>query len=112
MSHRSLPPRPSLENLRKQAKDLAKAYRAGEPDAIARVAAQGRTTSSMQRFTLVDAQHVIAREYGLKSWPRLVRYLTLEPGARRLHELDVLFQDLPGVRARTWTVLELLEREA
>jgi hypothetical protein len=111
---RTLPKRPSLENLRKQAKDLARAYRAGTPDAVARVAAvRGATTKSPtdQRLTLADAQHVIAREYGLKSWPRLVRHLALGPRARWLHELDILFQELPDARDRKLTLLELLERE-
>jgi hypothetical protein len=39
MSRRTLPERPSLENLQKQAKHLTKAYRAGASDAVARVAA-------------------------------------------------------------------------
>ena len=64
------------------------------------------------RLTLADAQHVVAREYGFKSWPRLVRYLALGPRARRLHELDILFQEIPGVREQKLTLLELLEREA
>jgi hypothetical protein len=45
-----------------------------------------------------DARRASSRAYGLKSWPRLVRHLTLSPEARRLHVLDVLFQELPDVR--------------
>ena len=113
MPPRTLPERPSLANLRKQAKDLAKAYRASRSDAVARVAAihGPATKSSTDRFRLADAQHVVAREYGLKSWPRLVRHLALSPRARWLHELDILFQELPDVRERKLTLLELLERE-
>jgi hypothetical protein len=62
-------------------------------------------------LTLADAQHVVACEYGFKSWPHLVRHLTLGPVARRLHELDILFQGLPDVRDKTLTLLDLLERE-
>jgi len=114
MFRQTLPDRPSLANLRKQAKDLAKAYRAGASDAVTRVAAVRRRAKKSpmdHRFTLTDAQHVVAREYGFKSWPRLVRYLALSPRARRLHELDILFQELPGVREQKLTLLELLERE-
>jgi hypothetical protein len=114
MPARTLPEPPSLENLKKQAKDLTKAYRAGQPEAIARVAALRPNVAAApesRRFALADAQLVVAREYGLKSWPRLVRHLALDANARRLHELDVFFQELPGVRSETLTLLELLERE-
>jgi hypothetical protein len=111
---RTLPERPNIENLKKQAKDLVKAYRAREPDAVARVAAvRGAATKSPtdHRLTLADAQHVVAREYGLKSWPCLVHHLALDPASRRLHELDILFQELADVRDKTLTLLDLLERE-
>jgi hypothetical protein len=39
VSSASLPSAPSLEQLRKQAKDLLRAHRAGGPRAVARVAA-------------------------------------------------------------------------
>jgi hypothetical protein len=73
---RPLPPRPSLEFERKQAKALLRRLRAGDADAIARARARhdafGPTSSP--EFTLADAQLVIAREYGFVSWPRLVQY--------------------------------------
>jgi hypothetical protein len=50
----ALPPRPSLEHLRKQAKELLRRLRQDDP-----------------RATLVDAQHALARDYGFPSWPRL-----------------------------------------
>jgi hypothetical protein len=93
MFQRTLPARPSIENLRKQAKDLAKAYRAGRPAARARVAAiRLAALPTNHILTLADAQHVLAREYGFKSWPQLVRHLTLDPVARRLHELTSFFR--------------------
>jgi len=72
---RPLPPRPSLEYERKQAKMLLRQLRAGDPDAIARGRARhgGRGPSSAE-FTLADAQLIVAREYGFTSWPRLVQY--------------------------------------
>ena len=53
-----------LDQLRTQAKELVRAARAGEPDALARL--DGREP------ILARAQLVIAREQGYSSWPRLV----------------------------------------
>ncbi|MET9018369.1 ankyrin repeat domain-containing protein [Actinopolymorpha sp. NPDC004070] len=77
----SLPPRPSLEQYRKQAKELLRAYRAGDPDAIDRVnrelPAGGGSGRPRDRSgpTLTDAQFVIAREHGFASWPRFAAHL-------------------------------------
>jgi hypothetical protein len=49
-----LPPRPSLDHLRKQAKERLNRLREQSPSA-----------------TLSDAQHHLAREYGFASWPKL-----------------------------------------
>jgi ankyrin repeat protein len=75
---KSLPARPSLEQLKNQAKDLLKFQRSGDPEAIRRIQAHhthpGQTPSSGVKdaeFSLSDAQLVIAREYGLASWPKL-----------------------------------------
>jgi ankyrin repeat protein len=67
----SLPAAPSLEQLRKQAKDLLRAYRAGDPDAVARVTAH----DPGDPLKLTGAQLVIAREHGFGSWPRLRAYV-------------------------------------
>ncbi len=115
MSKRTLPPRPSLTNLRKQAKTLARQFRDADPAARERVRAfhpHPSRFSEPDRFPLADAQLVIAREYGLKSWSHLVAHLSLEPEGRRLHELDLLFQELPEARARTLPLADVLEREA
>lgn len=74
----SLPARPSLEQLRKQAKDLLRDARAGDPAAIARLfAAAPRTTrqASVDSATLADAQYVLAHEYGFASWAKLKRHV-------------------------------------
>ena len=77
-----LPPRPNLENLRKQAKDLLKAYRSGEPPAITRFRASSPRYSDFTDDDLVrlslslgDAQRVVATEYGFSNWLRLRGYL-------------------------------------
>ena len=69
----SLPAAPSLEQLRKQAKDLLRGHRAGEPDAAARVAAHHPHPDEPLRLT--GAQLVVAREHGFASWPRLRAYV-------------------------------------
>ena len=74
----SLPPHPSLENLRKRAKTLKKRWNAGEPEALRRVRAAHPRYSATELQTLrqlkpklTDCQLVIAREYGFDSWPQL-----------------------------------------
>jgi hypothetical protein len=73
---RPLPPRPSLEFARKEAKALLRQLRAGDPEARERARAQHAPVPAPQsaEFRLADAQLVLAREYGFASWPRLVRY--------------------------------------
>jgi hypothetical protein len=60
---RQLPPRPSLEHLRKQAKDLLQELQQRNPVA-----------------QLADAQHAIARKYGFTSWPKLKAYVESQSG--------------------------------
>src|SRR5687767_456792 len=74
---RPLPPRPSLEHARKEAKALLRRLRAGDPDALSRLRERTSRTEkkSPAPSRLADAQLVIAREHGFASWPRLVRYL-------------------------------------
>jgi ankyrin repeat protein len=69
----SLPARPSLEQLRKAAKDLLRAHRAGDDAARGRVAAHHPRPD--EPLKLSGAQLVIAREHGFPSWPRLRAYV-------------------------------------
>ena len=73
---RPLPPRPSLEFERKEAKALLRRLRAADPAALARARERHPAIDASQpvRIRLADAQLVIAREYGFASWPRLLRY--------------------------------------
>jgi ankyrin repeat protein len=71
----SLPARPSLDQLRKQAKDLLKAYRAGDPPALARFQAHHPRAISEKRVALADSQLVLAREYGFRSWAKLKHHV-------------------------------------
>lgn len=71
---RSLPAQPSLEQLRKQAKQLLKAYRAGDVAAIAEVE-RFENQSDPAKSTLADAQRVLARAYGFASWTKLKQHV-------------------------------------
>lgn len=78
MTTRELPARASLENLRKQAKGLHKAFADGEDDAVARIRthlprAAGLDDNALRALdlSLQEAQHVLAKEYELPSWDAL-----------------------------------------
>jgi len=75
-----LPPEPSLEHLKNQARALQRRVRAGGPDALATVgefhprpAAVTGESPGLAGFSLADAQLIIARQYGFASWARLRR---------------------------------------
>jgi hypothetical protein len=63
---RSLPARPSLDSLRKEAKKLARDIAAGDAGAIVR--ARMHVPHAELPLTLRNAQLVIAREYGYGGW--------------------------------------------
>src|SRR5262245_7478903 len=70
----SLPERANLEQLKKQAKSLLHAARAKEPAGLKRFAIlptlsrKSVAELGAMNLALHDAQAVIAREYGFKSW--------------------------------------------
>ena len=70
MTLQKLPERANLEQLKKQAKSLLHAARNQDPAALKRfraILASGRSVHE-KTLALHDAQFVIAREYGFKSW--------------------------------------------
>jgi len=73
MPTRPLPNNPSLENLRKRAKRLLDAIRAGDPAALASV--REFHPHAPDTPALHDAQLVLARGHGFTSWTRLVQHL-------------------------------------
>lgn len=76
MPTRPLPNDPSLEHLRKEAKRLRRAVRAGDAAAIAEAREfHPRAAEAIARFSLTDAQLAIARRYGFASWPKLKAHL-------------------------------------
>ena len=82
MSSVSLPARANLTQLRKQARDLQRAVRAGSAPALAEVAEYypgGAPGPAAAQFPLHAARLVVSRRYGFSSWTRLKRYVeTLE----------------------------------
>jgi hypothetical protein len=70
----TLPTRPNIDQLKRQAKDLLRAYQAGDRAAQQLVARHLPGTAPLP-FRLSGAQLVIAREYGFASWPRLVEHI-------------------------------------
>ncbi len=83
-----LPPRPDLQQYKKQAKQLSKACKARGQDGVREWAAQWmaaagdrfvefawNTLSSPGKCALSDAQFVIARAYGFLSWPKFARHI-------------------------------------
>src|SRR5262245_5701891 len=74
MTPSSLPDRPNLEQLKKQAKSLLHAAQAGDPAALERFAAlptfANKPPAELRALGLAlhDAQSVIAREQGFQSW--------------------------------------------
>ena len=77
----SLPERANIAHLKKQAKDLLRLYRGGDPDAIVRFgrapfAANLSPDEIVARaFRLHDAQSCVAREYGFLSWADLASHV-------------------------------------
>ena len=79
----------NLEQQKKQARDLLRAIRSGNPDANSRLrqhharwAASGED-AVRQLVSLHDAQFVLAREQGFASWPKLKAYA--EPASHARH---------------------------
>jgi hypothetical protein len=85
-----LPAQPSLEQLKKQAKELVKSHRAQDASTVALIreflpALAGKTEEEMILFpfALHDAQSVIARQYGFLSWSHLRDHVEkLDPNSR------------------------------
>ena len=82
MDPKPLPARPSLEQYKKQAKDLLKAYRSTDVETIRRVTRNhprfekfSEPGFDVTKFALADAQLVIAREHGFESWPKFAKHI-------------------------------------
>ena len=100
--NKELPLRPSLTQLKNQAKELLRGFRSGDANSISRFGESHPRTSDRLNPLLTDAQLVIAREYGFSSWPKLKRHVesleTLEARVARVRN-DFALGDL-GSRKR------------
>src|SRR5438067_8758624 len=97
-----LPPRPSLDQLRRRAKELRDAARSGDPAALARITAYAPAARS-GTVPLAAAQLAIAREHGYPSWPQLaaeVQARTAERAQRVEEFLVASIRDWTGRAAR------------
>src|ERR1700741_1926465 len=93
----SLPARPSLDSLRKQAKKLARDVAAGDAAALGR--ARAHLPNLDAPLAQRNAQLVIAREYGFAGWQELTAEVSKRLGkglawagaeaARVIHDNDV-----------------------
>lgn len=74
---RGLPRQPHLDVPQREARDLLKQGRAGEPEALDRIRRRhpkfsaDKTTPAPAALRLSDAQLVLAREYGFSTWAQL-----------------------------------------
>ena len=82
MDAKPLPAYPSLEQYKKQAKELLKAFRAPEAEAIRRIRRGhprfrklAEADFERTRLALADAQLVIAREHGFESWRKFAKHI-------------------------------------
>jgi hypothetical protein len=104
MSARHLPVRPDLEQLRHQAKDLLRAIRASDPEALADLARFHPHPPPAAEAKLADAQLALARSYDVASWPRLVQACQL---------VDAIWNDdIDGVRQLITTHPNLIHENA
>jgi ankyrin repeat protein len=93
-----------LDQARRRAKELLRAARAGDSEALARLRAD-------RAPRLADAQYAIARDLGFASWPALVAHVEAVRGDReerrrrlvhaalggRLDRVDALLENDPGL---------------
>jgi ankyrin repeat protein len=116
----SLPERPNLDQLRRQAKELRDAARRGDTSALTRFA-RHHPSPGLETASLAAAQLVIARELGFPSWPRLkatieadvidrrqrARFVTASVEGRLREAADVMSSD-PDIAGRDIRVAAIL----
>jgi hypothetical protein len=86
-----------LEQLRKQAKDLLRHYRAGDATAVSRFRNINPRLGDSSRFkdvVLADAQFILAREYGFESWAKLAHHVESIHLSDRLQPYERLVKDI------------------
>jgi hypothetical protein len=96
MDIKELPAHPSLEQYKKQAKDLVKSYKSNDSEAIRRIKHNHPGLDKLpdsdilnSKFALADAQLVIARENGFPSWTKFKEFLLFRDAVQALDAGDV-----------------------
>ena len=87
-----LPAQPHLDHLRRQARDLLRAARAGDATATARM------LTLSDRLTLAAAQLAVARDYGFASWAKLKAEVQA-----RVDDMAQLAEQFCQASIRDWT---------
>jgi ankyrin repeat protein len=116
----SLPERPDLGQLRRRAKELRDAARAGDATAVQRLA-RHHPAPPVGPVRLAAAQLVIARELGFPSWPRLIAALEADAASRqalsaflsasiegRMRQADEILHADPGIAGRSLSAAAVL----
>ena len=104
MPERHLPVRPDLDQLKHQAKDLLKAIRRSDSEALDDLRKFHPKPLGPKAVKLADAQLVLARSYVAPSWTRLVQ---------GCHLIDAIWRDdVSAVRALVKRNPKLLKEEA
>ena len=93
----------SLDQLRRKAKLLRKAVEAGNAEAIARVS---HFFPSLDALKHSDYLHILAREYGVESWPKL-KFAVESEGLDRIQKQQALRRALHS--GHDWKVTALLK---
>jgi Ankyrin repeats (3 copies) len=99
---RTLRDRPDLDQLKRQAKELLEAFKAGDQAAAAEVH-EHYHGADPAAFALHDAQLVLARAYGFESWPKFkafvdgatVRRLVEAVRAGKLDDVEAMLKVRP-----------------
>jgi hypothetical protein len=85
MPVRRLPVRPDLDQLHRQAKELLRAVRAGDAEAIAELREHYPESIDPASAKLADAQLTLARSYQAPNWARLAQAVQLSEAISRDH---------------------------
>jgi ankyrin repeat protein len=101
----------NLEQLRKQAKELVRAARSRDANAVARITAH---SPARGRVLLADAQLTLAREHGYASWPALLTALEANAEAfviaatrQRRERSEAMLAARPEIAEDPWARLVL-----
>ncbi len=116
MDAKELPARPSLEQYKKQAKDLVKACKSGDLEAVQRIKKNHPRLGKLPgaeilnaKVVLADAQLVIAREYAFESWPKFAKHI--EGLARANSSVSIFESAVEAIIAGDVAALKRLLRE-